>query len=238
MCGEHRRPVPARRNRTGSSPRVRGTQERRARDDRPEGIIPACAGNTNGSRSPTPPDRDHPRVCGEHHPPLASPLDGRGSSPRVRGTPDHAPGPSRIHGIIPACAGNTRRIGGKRHDMAGIIPACAGNTTPARPAPNWTRDHPRVCGEHEDKTEQAWRNLGSSPRVRGTPCAAELVDGSGGIIPACAGNTDHHLGVVPVVQGSSPRVRGTLCRRQSPGICLGIIPACAGNTTHSQLCMP
>ena len=51
----------------------------------------------------------------------------------------------------------------------GIIPAYAGNTqsNTMRGASVW--DHPRVCGEHGDNNEESIEDLGSSPRMRGTP---------------------------------------------------------------------
>ena len=49
--------------------------------------------------------------------------------------------------------------------------------------------HPRACGEHKKDGDDAWRNYGSSPRVRGTrarqPCRQWLPR----FIPARAGNT-------------------------------------------------
>ena len=92
----------------GSSPRARGTQVVVDPIVLVSGIIPACAGNTEGFRLGACCGRDHPRVRGEHaiHAPAAASV--QGSSPRARGT-------QRIHhervgleGIIPACAGNTR----------------------------------------------------------------------------------------------------------------------------------
>ena len=97
---------------------------------------------------------------------------------------------------------------------------------------------------------------GSSPRVRGTLELRYQHQSSGGIIPACAGNTrpDHGRrrpdGDHPRVcgehrerrrrhgeaQGSSPRVRGTHKRVPSTPLARnppGIIPACAGNTANA-----
>ena len=91
-----------------------------------------------------------------------------GSSPRVRGTREAAGEHVGLAGIIPACAGNTH-----------------GNARMARPL--W--DHPRVCGEHEEDEYLIMRELGSSPRVRGTHLVAQAFNGGFGIIPACAGNT-------------------------------------------------
>ena len=91
---------------------------------------------------------------------------------------------------------------------------------------------------------------GSSPRMRGTPVAWQYTSTGRGIIPADAGNTNHHQCSIhmgrdhprgcgehtfvgdchPNTDGSSPRMRGT--RRCEGGMKrrAGIIPADAGNT--------
>ena len=107
VCGEHSPHDLPGAPHQGSSPRVRGTRPHRPRWHSGQGIIPACAGNTwtEGLR---PGDAgDHPRVCGEHAPPLACLFDARGSSPRVRGTLRRRRRARAEIGIIPACAGNT-----------------------------------------------------------------------------------------------------------------------------------
>ena len=98
-------------------------------------------------REPISPERDHPRVCGEHDMGLTEHQDRLGSSPRVRGTR------SELH------------IGGVLH---GIIPACAGNTTSTALLIVFGRDHPRMCGEHLKIYDDDAKEMGSSPRVRGT----------------------------------------------------------------------
>ena len=50
----------------------------------------------------------------------------------------------------------------------GIIPAYAGNTKTHGLFANDQRDHPRVCGEHEELSAVVSDVLGSSPRMRGT----------------------------------------------------------------------
>ena len=128
VCGEHfGAGVPVSIS-TGSSPRMRGTLKKRGKPMCVIGIIPAYAGNTHARRSRNSTARDHPRVCGEHLFRARRATYIQGSSPRMRGT--RGANPRRAHrmGIIPAYAGNTPRP----HD-----------TCPA------TRDHPRVCGEHE-----------------------------------------------------------------------------------------
>ena len=139
---------------------------------------------------------------------MAAAASSEGSSPRVRGTLDGS---------------------GRLAADAGIIPACAGNTHASVPRRPPTRDHPRVCGEHDTRGIRRLHNSGSSPRVRGTRCAPSKPVHLTGIIPACAGNTgsailngllngDHPrvCGEHPVdhmieehARGSSPRVRGT-----------------------------
>ena len=108
-------------------PRVRGTRAARHRRRDNGGIIPACAGNTCSSIGAAITPRDHPRVCGEHHPLIRPSVTCPGSSPRVRGTPE---------------------MFAKSEDNQGIIPACAGNTYALLENVISRRDHPRVCGEH------------------------------------------------------------------------------------------
>ena len=173
--------------------------------------------------------RDHPRVCGEHvHVDDGEPVTA-GSSPRMRGT----------HIII-----------ARRGCWCGIIPAYAGNTLsmPSRVRP--PRDHPRVCGEHSVMISSSTTLPGSSPRMRGTLIALNILLHLEGIIPAYAGNThtnnrwtcvawDHprvcgeHLfgGFAPnLLAGSSPRMRGTRRAVLLRAGMRGIIPAYAGNT--------
>ena len=133
---------------------------------------------------------------------------------------------------------------------SGIIPAHAGNTTCSTHSSARYRDHPRACGEHEGRTRDELAEMGSSPRMRGTPGWRLARHGGYGIIPAHAGNThvvsnarcnvrDHpracgeHLGhkLLPGNSGgSSPRMRGTRWLFLMLPPFLGIIPAHAGNT--------
>ena len=168
MCGEHLLATGYQLPPLGSSPRVRGTHMLQCRDGRLRGIIPACAGNTSRPNAEPESWRDHPRVCGEHDTRGIRRLHNSGSSPRVRGT---------------RCAPS------KPVHLTGIIPACAGNTLPGAGRVQPHRDHPRVCGEHPWRGLSRFLVLGSSPRVRGTLCAAMISSCITGIIPACAGNT-------------------------------------------------
>ena len=109
VCGEHAPPLACLFDARGSSPRVRGTHGRHVQNRTLAGIIPACAGNTPAKAASPSRNRDHPRVCGEHELPELRQAAIRGSSPRVRGTPDGRRKSVEDMGIIPACAGNTVR---------------------------------------------------------------------------------------------------------------------------------
>ena len=168
VCGEHRNTVPSVQRMTGSSPRMRGTQQLRVSHGEFAGIIPAYAGNTFGHSVGFAGNWDHPRVCGEHHACHPNAVPDRGSSPRMRGTLRYHTHALRKTGIIPAYAGNTRR------------PLADG----------WNHwDHPRVCGEHRLATISPATLSGSSPRMRGTLKEDVAALRQRGIIPAYAGNT-------------------------------------------------
>ena len=117
----------------------------------------------------------------------------------------------------------------------GSIPACAGNTATTVRGVYQGRDYPRVCGEHFEPATFCSIQTGSSPRVRGTQRHRARDSNRTGIIPACAGNTDHAC--APVRDSRDhPRVCGE--HRRWPcadGRRPGIIPACAGNTRECSV---
>ena len=144
----------------------------------------------------------------------------------------------------------------ERDGQGRIIPADAGNTVCPVPHRAVSADHPRGCGEHAFRLGALAGDLGSSPRMRGTPVIPVHATATYRIIPADAGNTqaamqgydtskDHprgcgeHLSILGLLVfgvGSSPRMRGTpLCVLwlSHPG---RIIPADAGNTLRTAIC--
>ena len=168
MCGEHWPCLPYSFSAAGSSPHVRGApQPRAARQDR-QGIIPACAGSTRWQVCLKARCWDHPRMCGEHVELEVILFCSSGSSPHVRGALWWPRIPVLAVGIIPACAGSTRR------------------SPPPRSA---RRDHPRMCGEHKRVISFADSPAGSSPHVRGARRVGMDASVFRGIIPACAGST-------------------------------------------------
>ena len=168
-CGEHVSSGVGERCSRGSSPRMRGTPQRK--------------------RTPRPHGRDHPRACGEHGETPYLKIDRPGSSPRMRGTLLRAELGLRIGRIIPAHAGNTPDIKPILRKIRGIIPAHAGNTMPYPHYLLIFGDHPRACGEHLLRLIQQVANEGSSPRMRGTLSDRNDMYLMKGIIPAHAGNT-------------------------------------------------
>ena len=156
-------------------------------------------------------------------------VDGHGSSPRRRGTPQ-----------VRLSFGPPLRI----------IPAQAGNTSVTFAMRALTPDHPRAGGEHIGESSEEDAAIGSSPRRRGTLYSPPNLGKTSRIIPAQAGNTspmactrsavtDHPRAGgehQPTGQngrangGSSPRRRGTHALRHDELPDLRIIPAQAGNT--------
>ena len=152
-----------------------------------------------------------------------------GSSPRVRGKQQWLSSAGRHPGLIPACAGKTRRL-------------CS--------IPRKFRAHPRVCGENHSNSNDVVFSFGSSPRVRGKPFDDRVEFAVCRLIPACAGKTKkpkpgaacsrahprvcgENTGVLLKTfyfQGSSPRVRGKHGCPPEDVLFPGLIPACAGKT--------
>ena len=193
----------------------------------PFGLIPACAGKTEGICVAVPVDGAHPRVCGENSPP-----SGMRSAPAW---------------LIPACAGKTftpfsgaevgwahprvcgenqseatsaaflggssPRVRGKPDGTAihlgrwGLIPACAGKTADLPALALRNAAHPRVCGENSVDHFIGAQGEGSSPRVRGKHAVRRAFGHPLGLIPACAGKTLEAL-AVSSVGGAHPRVCG------------------------------
>ena len=234
----------------GSSPRVRGKQETAEVLGPRRRLIPACAGKTSTSPTPSRSRSAHPRVCGENRYIPGGDTGVQGSSPRVRGKPRAWFTTRNTEGLIPACAGKTTRLS---------------STTPAA----WA--HPRVCGENRGCGSPYDPGAGSSPRVRGKRSRGGSDSIENRLIPACAGKTliapinrFPSSGSSPRVRGkpgpsvrvftvmvahprvcgenwtfttrsssgsgSSPRVRGKRLRFVGRDLRLGLIPACAGKT--------
>ena len=230
LRGEHHCPGWMFTTSVGSSPLTRGTHHLPVMGVLGLGIIPAYAGNTSDSIPAGELSRDHPRLRGEHSLRRGTYPHHRGSSPLTRGTPYHHAGSCEGLRIIPAYAGNTPAVRGRRR---------------------WTRDHPRLRGEHSILKNAISTSTGSSPLTRGTRQHSGDRLELAGIIPAYAGNTPPPCPICPIIWdhprlrgehsgkigasslqiGSSPLTRGTPARPADHPHEFGIIPAYAGNTT-------
>ena len=113
-CGEHFFAVSVVFLFWGSSPRMRGALNWDKADDKPDRIIPANAGSTNGKQNFDFTHEDHPRECGEHTKLFDMPFPARGSSPRMRGALIIVAVFITAGGIIPANAGSTSGSGWPR----------------------------------------------------------------------------------------------------------------------------
>ena len=132
------------------------------------GIIPAHAGLTTYLGMFGLDSGDHPRACGAHVVIQEEQIQGKGSSPRMRGS--HV----RLLAFV---------------DSIRIIPAHAGLTRASVLTERLMRDHPRACGAHFYLLMTNTGRKGSSPRMRGSLGLALLAIAAVGIIPAHAGLT-------------------------------------------------
>ena len=215
----------------GSSPLSRGIPWSGAPVFGSVRIIPALAGNTRTLYAARVHRSDHPRSRGEYDSSPRSSARPEGSSPLSRGIRSGLSRLSMETRIIPALAGNTRRLTTRISMM---------------------RDHPRSRGEYPSVSLRRHQESGSSPLSRGIQHPSDYSPTRIRIIPALAGNTTvsdlqytaaqdhprsrgeyssggccrtHHL-------GSSPLSRGIQVDRLSFCPIRRIIPALAGNTSR------
>ena len=86
-------------------------------------------------------------------------------------------------------ARGAHEAGGKRTYYRGIIPVCTGSTAPPAGPPTYWWDHPRMHGEHGEKSLEIQKEQGSSPYARGALEMVKVSQGRKGIIPVCTGST-------------------------------------------------
>ena len=174
---------------------------------------------------------------------------GVGSSPLARGAPSSLMRPYGILGSSPLARG-APSVGPLPPYQVGIIPACAGSTRRKSTPIHSCGNHPRLRGEHSMSYVFLSSPQGSSPLARGALVVQHVARVLVGIIPACAGSTygndyevpsdtDHPrlrgehsrmLDCTVLPRGSSPLARGARERRSKALHLSGIIPACAGST--------
>ena len=131
---------------SGSSPRMRGKQQRGGDVGRALRIIPAHAGQTSPDHPEAYKNPDHPRACGANGVTSGAATVLNGSSPRMRGK------------LVTFKSALTR---------VRIIPAHAGQTPTGKTTKHSASDHPRACGANVLVEEIRGLAGGSSPRMRG-----------------------------------------------------------------------
>ncbi len=171
----------------GSSPRVRGPEQRIQEEIPPHRFIPACAGTRNRLDFLLAQITVHPRVCGDQEEfDFRRPYDLRfipacaGTSNRLQCGQSDRPVHPRVCGdqnigssIILLNLGSSPRVRGPGRPICNrtgcwrFIPACAGTSAvPLRPGIGLPV-HPRVCGDQGRWARRRLAPYGSSPRVRG-----------------------------------------------------------------------
>ena len=211
----------------GLSPRVRGNHRPDADSRRPEGSIPARAGEPPVSSPPLPWCWVYPRACGgtapQHHdrrqvgvyPRACGGTDDDwhwmnrnwGLSPRVRGNRPYPPAEGHQRGSIPARAGEPR-CGPCAWWKITVYPRACGGTSP-RPHRNRGRHglSPRVRGNPYNKLRH-WSIRGSIPARAGEPGTRTDRRTAAPVYPRACGGTYTVAPSAAVPSGLSPRVRG------------------------------
>ena len=131
-------------------------------------FIPTLVGNTNFYCVLHANLTVHPHACGEHSLYLLPYLPCIGSSPRLWGTPLNPP-TTKPH----------RRF----------IPTLVGNTSPPFFYLDILTVHPHACGEHVNLSPTPLPQIGSSPRLWGTPFHLSFLLFLPRFIPTLVGNT-------------------------------------------------
>ena len=146
-------------------------------------------------------------MCGEKLPGVRPRSPAAGSPPRVRGKDLQMADQNNCYRITPACAGKSECLHHTRRRL---------------------EDHPRVCGEKEERMKVNNWLTGSPPRVRGKVNCAAVVACEIGITPACAGKSACARLTTSSGIGSPPRVRGKAIAVPRSMYSVRITPACAG----------
>ena len=113
---------------------------------------------------------------------------------RFRFIPAPAGKQSPIPAVNPPCSGSSPRLRGTDYGCGPpdwkqrFIPAPAGNSCQISVRSVSNPVHPRACGEQVFQVADLARDLGSSPRLRGTALLTNHLTGGCRFIPAPAGN--------------------------------------------------
>ena len=135
-------------------------------------ITPAYAGKSETKGTNTVTNKDHPRLCGEKVAKKGIRESRAGSHPPMRGKDNRTHDTERSIRITPAYAG-------KRHRRRTNV--------------QQDQDHPRLCGEKEQRAARISETLGSPPPMRGKGASWKCLIDCKGITPAYAGKRTESL---------------------------------------------
>ncbi len=206
---------------------MRGSRARVPRQGPRGGSIPAHAGQPLHGCFSTPLARVDPRACGAAGSRKQRSSDGRGRSPRMRGSHGLSDGRSLWFGSIPAHAGQPGRRA-RRARAAGVDPrACGAAPTSHAPTVTTLGRSPRMRGSRALRAAPSVRQ-GSIPAHAGQPRCDRPARGATRVDPrACGAALLEPLGLFHRA-GRSPRMRGSRCALRPKVPRPGSIPAHAG----------
>ena len=198
----------------GLSPRVRGNRSAGRRSARTARSIPACAGEPNSRPAATTHRWVYPRVCGGTVAGQPFVGDSDGLSPRVRGNQRRSRALAEQQRSIPACAGEPN-WGWGGGVAGGVYPrVCGGTGAAIHPRLSRAGLSPRVRGNHQSQASKSGSG-GSIPACAGEPSPPTGVRAGGSVYPRVCGGTFHCHCRLPPGSGLSPRVRGNPPQRHS-----------------------
>ena len=173
VCGEKSQGTQHGEGGGGSPPRMRGKAQDWLASDKANRITPAHAGKSVMLKILRDTAGDHPRACGEKFLDFYIFHRMEGSPPRMRGKEDLIYRKDVMLRITPAHAGKSTK-GGKFYPIY--------------------EDHPRACGEKNNRPLSRYPFKGSPPRMRGK------------VFPRCIWPTPRRI--TPAHAGKSPVQRG------------------------------
>ena len=172
LCGEKALAILLAIGKLGSPPPMRGKAARFLQFLPPAGITPAYAGKSGVLSGVLYAFEDHPRLCGEKVEKKGIRESRAGSPPPMRGKDNRTHDTERSIRITPAYAG-------KRHRRRTNV--------------QQDQDHPRLCGEKEQRAARISETLGSPPPMRGKGASWKCLIDCKGITPAYAGKRTESL---------------------------------------------
>ena len=231
---------------TGSSPRLRGTDDGQIEAvGRLHGSSPRLRGTGLLVIHWFPGSPVHPRACGEQQARPTISQASIGSSPRLRGTEETWGPDGTLHRFIPAPAGNSTR------EPMGVVrmsvhPRACGEQLMSVCSMKTASVHPRACGEQlaqqnrfipapAGNSSTGPRPCGGRsvhPRACGEQSSLSLTQyGASGSSPRLRGTVSIAYSIhIASCFGSSPRLRGTVDEPGTGTVRGRFIPAPAGNS--------